>query len=311
MQAGVLKMQLFQRYRLRTGRSDQASIGFKDGTVLHMNSGTDAELTSPSVTVVRGGEVDEDLTPGASHAVQTSAALATAIGTNFLVRIVGDGSYFMVLHGAVQVSNQFGTVVVKHNQGSLVVPGQPPQPAYPVDAGSATAWIASMPNPRLPENIALDASGGSIAGFSSQLVAAASSDYGPFPFGLATNLIDGRLDVGWESDTGQPANQWVKVALPGGTVHHISAVAIDPAATQGGPIASELKGFQILVSTATEADADFHLVFHGTCAPGYSLQKFTLPIGTTARFVELRALDNQGDPHRVAAAELEVIGPQR
>jgi hypothetical protein len=307
--AGKVKMSLFQRYELHTGTSDQASIGFSDGTVMHMNAQTDAVLTSPHVTTVHGGEVDEDLAPGADHQVQTSAAIASAIGTNFLVRIVGPASYFMVLHGAVQVSNPYGTVVVKHDQGSLVIPGQPPQPAYPVDAGTATSWINTMPVTHLPENVALDASGGTIAGFSSQYVASSRSDYGPFPFGLAANLIDGRLDVGWESATGQPSNQWVKVGLPGAALYTVSEVLIDPAATQGDPAASDLKDFQILVSTATSADADFHVVLSGTCSQSSALQKFGLPAGTKARYVEIKALDNYGDPSRIAVAELEVVSP--
>jgi hypothetical protein len=306
---GTLKMPLFQRYRLRTGAADQASIGFRDGTVLHMNSHTDAQLTSPTMTRVSSGEVDEVLVPGTSHSVQTNAAVASAIGTNFMVRIVGPGSYFMVVHGAVLVSNQFGSVVVKHNQGSLVIPGQPPQPAYPVDAGTATTWVDSMPTPKLPENIALDASGGSITGFSSQYVAASSSDYGPFPFGLAANLIDGRLDVGWESNTGLPANQWVKIGFQNGATYLITAVQIDPAATQGDPSASDMKQFEILVSTTGTDDADFHTVLRGTCMQQNALQRFSVPPGTHARYLELLAVDNYGDPKRVAVSELEVISP--
>jgi hypothetical protein len=214
-----------------------------------------------------------------------------------------------VLHGAVQVSNAFGTVVVEHNQGSLVIPGQPPQPAYPVDAGTATSWINTMPAPHLPENVALDSSGGTIDGFSSEYSASSRSDYGPFPFGLAANLIDGRLDVGWESASGRPSNQWVKVALANDALFPITKVLIDPVATQGDTAASDLKDFEILVSTASSADADFHTVLRGRCTQKNSLQTFALPAGTQARHVEIRALDNYGDPNRVAIAELEVVSP--
>ena len=307
--SGRVSMPLFNHYGLRTGASDQASVGFRDGTMLHMNQRTDAVITSATVTQVRHGEVDEELAPGTDHRIQTAAAVASAIGTNFLVRIIGTSSYVMVLHGAVLVANPQGSVVVKSNQGSLVIPGQAPEPAYPVDAGTATGWIGSLPNPHLPTNIALDASGGFIAGFSSQYSAAGANDYGPVPYGLASNLIDGRLDAGWESETGHPTDQTVTLGFLGKKVRAVSAIEIDPAATQGDPAASDLRQFEIRVSTAGTAAADFHTVLQRTCKQKNSLQRFVLPSATRARYVQLFARTNYGDPKRVAAAEMEVVSP--
>jgi hypothetical protein len=307
--AGRVRMPLFNNYGLRTGASEEASVGFRDGTMLHINQRTDAVITSPSVTKVRQGEVDEDLAPGADHRIQTAAAVASAIGTNFLVRIIGRSSYVMVLHGAVLVANPQGTVVVKSNQGSLVIPGQAPEPAYPVDAGTATGWIGSLPNPHLPQNVALDSSGGFIAGFSSQYSAAGTNDYGPVPYGLAANLIDGRLDAGWESDTGHPSQQFVTVGFAGKKVKKVSAVFIDPAATQGDPAASDLRQFAIAVSSTGTAATDFHTVLTGECKQKNAMQRFKLPAHTSARYLQLLAQNNYGDPRRVAVAELEVVSP--
>lgn len=308
---GTVKMPLFSRYGLTTGRAERAAIDFRDGSVLQMNERTDAVLTSPTTTLLRSGEVDQVLAPGANHRIQTAAAVATAIGTNYLVRIIGRASYVMVQRGAVLVSNPYGSVVVKSNQGSLVIPGQAPQPAYPVDAGSATSWIGGLRPPALSENIALDSSGGRIVAFTSQYVARSSSDYGPFPFGLAANLIDGRLDVGWESNTGLTTNQSVTIAFKDGAIYPIAAILIDPAATQGDPADSALKDFAVRVSTTDAVDSAFTTVLQGTCARRDALQRFVLPPGTRARYLQLVARDNYGDPQRIAVAELEVVSPAR
>src|SRR5437588_6075831 len=46
-QKGAVHMRLFNSYGLHTGKSELASVGFKDGTILHLNQQTDAVLRSP------------------------------------------------------------------------------------------------------------------------------------------------------------------------------------------------------------------------------------------------------------------------
>jgi hypothetical protein len=101
----------------------------------------------------------------------------------------------------------------------------------------------------------------------------------------------------------------VTLGFLGKKVRAISAVEIDPAATQGDPAGSDLRQFEIRVSTTGAAAADFHTVLQGVCKQKNSLQRFGLPRGTRARYVELFARSNYGDPRRVAAAELEVVSP--
>src|SRR5206468_3500060 len=69
---GAVKMALFDRYGLQTSSNQKASIGFHDGTVLHINENTDAVL-SGHVTHVNRGEVAEYLAPGTDHRVETDA----------------------------------------------------------------------------------------------------------------------------------------------------------------------------------------------------------------------------------------------
>ncbi|MBV9282865.1 MAG: discoidin domain-containing protein [Chloroflexi bacterium] len=301
---GKVHMPIFARYALHTDAGQLASIRFGDGTVLHLNGGTDALLRSPNVTFVSRGEVFEALAPGTDHRVQTSSAIAAAVGTTFLVLLQGGGSYFMVQHGAVLVSNQLGSVLVKNAQGAFVLPGQPPQPAYPVDAGTESGWTRGMPAPNLGENVALDASGGYVAGYSSQR----GGSYGqPSPW-AADFAIDGHLDSGWESAANRVHDQWIKVGFAGNATYRLSTVIVDPAATQGDPASMDLKDFEIRVSTTGTAEGNFVTVFRGTCTESDRLQAFSLPSSVRAKYVELRALDNYGNPHHLAVAEFEVFG---
>lgn len=302
---GKVKEALFARYLLRTKSKQRASIRFKDKTTLHMNEETSLQLRSPHVTYVKNGEVDEALAPGTNHKVQTASAVASAIGTNFDVKSVHGGTIFLVVHGVIQVKNKKGTVTVKPNHESVVLKGQAPQPPKKVNVKKATSWTSGMPMPVLPENVALDAAGGKVVAFSSQYRSVNQQ-----PFWDAKFLIDGRLDYGWESASGQVTNQWVKVQLAGGKTYNVSEVIIDPASTHDAPPvpAADLKDFEIRVSTTGTADADFTTVFTGTCQDTDTLQHFPLPAPVKAKYVELFARDNYGSPDWLAVAELEIAG---
>lgn len=105
---GKMNMLLFGHYGLQTGTGERASIEFRDGTILHMNERTDAVLSSPHVTFVKDGVVDEAVVPGSNHRVQTAAAIAAAVGTNFQIRISTSSlkaSFTMVLRGMCRPGN--------------------------------------------------------------------------------------------------------------------------------------------------------------------------------------------------------------
>jgi len=300
---GKTKMPLYAAYDLRTAEDQKASIRFNDSTTLHINERTDAVLRSPSVTYVGSGEVDEVLVPGTDHRIQTASAVASAIGTNYLVKALGKrGSIFIVVRGAVRVKNSKGSVTVRKNQQSVVLPNQAPQQPTHVNAQAAAAWTTSMPTPNLPENIALDSNGGTVVGFSSQYT---SSTQGPF--WQATNINDGRLDYGWASASGKTSNQWVKLGFAGGKTYRLTGVLIDPAATHGDPNTADLKDFEIRVSITGTADSDFTTVFTGTCDQRSALQSFQFSSPVPAKYIELFAVDNYGSPDWVTVAELEVL----
>ena len=301
---GRVKMPLYSQYFLQTLAQQKASIRFRDGTTLHMNQQTDAILRSPHLTYVGRGEVYEAIAPGTDHQIKTAAAVAAAVGTEFDIKIVPGGVKFIVVRGVLRVKNRFGKQFVKNNHESIVIANHPPQAPQPVDASKAAAWTGGLPTPQLGENIALDANGGHVVGYSSQYTSATQGDYWDAKF-----INDGNLSTGWESNSGSVTDQWVKIGFAGGKTFQISKVLIDPAATRGDPSTADLKDFEIRVSTTGTSDGDFVTVLRGTCQQKATLQPFPLPHPVAARYVELYALDNYGSPDWIAVAEFEVVSP--
>jgi tripartite motif-containing protein 71 len=301
MHHGKLHDPLFTQYSLRTQRSQKASIGFHDGTVIHLNENTDAILTSPHTTVVHAGEIAEYLAPGSDHHVQTATAVASAIGTTYDVRIVAGQSIFVVLHGALQVQNRRGTVLVTTNHQTTVRQGTPPTPPSPVDARAVFAWTDGIPTPDLGEDVSLDANGGRIIASSSQRSGTV---------GAVEHIHDGLLSQGWQSAPGTVSRQSVTVGFLGGASYRVGSVIIDPAATDGAPASEDLKRFAIRVSTTDTAASSFTTVLTGTCKQQARLQQFPFPVPVRARYVQLVVQSNYGDPSRVAVAEWEVAATE-
>jgi sugar lactone lactonase YvrE len=301
---GHLHDPLYSQYDLRTQSGQKASIGFHDGTVIHLNQDTDAVITSPHLTRVTHGEIAEYLAPGSSHVVQTPTASASAIGTTYDVRTTHTGSaIFVVLHGALQVHNSRGAVVVKSNHQTTVAPGKPPTPPSPVDARAVFAWTDGIPTPDLGEDVSLDANGGTIKAFSSQFAPA------PAP-GAVAHIHDGLLTQGWISGSGSPAGQSVTVGFLGGAAYRIASVIIDPAATDNQPASEDLKDFAVRVSTTDTRPSSFTRVLTGRCKQSATLQRFAFPVAIRARYVQLVVNSNYGDPQHVAIAEWEVAATE-
>jgi sugar lactone lactonase YvrE len=288
---------LFSQYSLRTGRDQKASVRFTDGTALHLNVNTDATLTAHN-TVVRNGEVAQYLQPGTDHTVQTADVLATAIGTTFDIRVVGATTTLVVLHGALQVSGNGGSVVVKSNHQTIVAGNNPPTPPTQVNAQAVFAWTDQIPTPDLGEDVALDANGGTVVAASSQ-----RSD----PRWHVAHIDDGLLTFGWESAPGMTTNQSVRIGFTPSRLYRVFEVIIDPAATGGDPPSMDLKDFQIRVSSSGTAQGDFTTVFTGRCKQQAKLVIFKLPSPVLARYVELVALNNHGSSKGIAVSEFEAV----
>lgn len=299
MRRGTRNMSLFNRYFLRTQARQRASIGFRDGTALHMNQRTDVELRSPNLTYVRRGEVDQVVRPGTTHTVQTGTVVTGAIGTEYDTRVSGTTTVVIVVHGAVLAQNAKGSVLIKTNQESVIAKNKAPTKAAAVNAQSATSWTHSMPAPNLGDNLALDANGG-------KATATSSNTHG----GSAGNVNDGRLDTGWESAVGSVYHAGVTLSLgngPAGRQYDLSEVIVDPADIPSKDSKSDIQSFQILVSTTGTKSSQFFPVLQTTAKQSNTLQHFTLPAGTRGRYVQILALTNYGGS-KVGIAEVEVVG---
>ena len=155
---------LYQQYLLQTFRNQKAEVRFIDGTALFLNQNTDALLRNPHVTKVSKGEIRQQVQPGTNHQVQTAAAVASAVGTDFLVKYQSKTKLMQVIvvEGSVLVKNGKGQQIVETGQEVSVKAGHKPGKPVTVDLTSLTSWTSGLPQPHLPMNVALRANGGKI-----------------------------------------------------------------------------------------------------------------------------------------------------
>jgi hypothetical protein len=160
--AGTVKESLYDKFDLNTLRQQRAALRFGDGTQLDLDQSTDVLIHDPHLTRVKSGQIEQVVAPGTDHRVQTAAAVASAIGTDFIAQQGKRLSTFIVVEGSLLVSNSFGSVIVKTGEAVTVTPGKAPPDPHSVDIKAKHAWAAGLPDPKLPENFALDVNGGGI-----------------------------------------------------------------------------------------------------------------------------------------------------
>jgi hypothetical protein len=169
VQVGKVKQPVYSQYSLHTKVAQRADVQFADGTMLYVAQSTDAVLASPSKTVVKAGVAEQKLQPGTTHRIQTSQVTADAIGTDFVTVAQKTRTVVYVVEGSVLVHNKYGRAVVKTGQYTTVDAGSAPTAPLSFSSSSTpdpAAWAASLVDPQLSENVALDANGGFIAGTS-------------------------------------------------------------------------------------------------------------------------------------------------
>jgi hypothetical protein len=294
---GKVKQRLVRNEAVRTGTADLASLGFTDGTILHINQDTDAVLTSPSQTKVAHGEVDQIVQPGTTHTITTPVAAASAIGTNWDTVCAGTTCIFTVVEGAVEVANAAGSVIVTTNQQTTVHKGQAPSQPVSVDAAAAVIWTQSLPPapPTLGANLALQANGGQVQ--------AGETRSGP-DWSVA-NLHDGNTQTGWQSGQGQTTAGTLTFGFGQGSIYQVTGIVIDPAATGGEDAANDLKDFTV---QASRDGKPYSQVMTGQTHETNALQRFTFSQPVDADHVQLVLQDNWGGADGIALAEVEIVG---
>jgi hypothetical protein len=327
---GKKGQKLYNRYGVQTSRGQRAALSFPDDSQLHLNQQTAIVLRTPHLTQVTRGTVDQQVEPGTTHQVQTASAVASAIGTEFEVKVTrvkkeAKGkkakkprkrllvvTEVAVKEGVVDVTNAQGEVVVHAGEETTVVQGQAPSPPATVDTTRLFAWTSVIPPPDKPtgKNVVLQDNGGHVIAASSQspdsrLTARRSAHQAVSGY-AAANINDGSLATGWSSDHGKSTSQWVLLGFGKGAAYPISAVVIDPAATGSHPAANDARDFELWVSPSGTDPSSFTRVLTGTLQQAASLQRFTLDQPVLAQYVKLVLLNNYGGD-AIDVAELEVV----
>jgi hypothetical protein len=160
---GRVKDSLQSQYGLLTQQRQRAAVGFRDGTTLAIAPQTSLVLRDPHITSVTAGKVVEVVAPGSDHRLQSPAAVASAVGTRFVIIVHGKHTMVVVIEGAVRVRTKHASVLVKTGQETTIVNGhKPTKPVKDPSLKSQTGFTTGLPMPPLPENIALDYNGGKI-----------------------------------------------------------------------------------------------------------------------------------------------------
>jgi hypothetical protein len=294
---------------LKTRGNQSAALQYTDRTLILMNEGTELDVRNSAETLLSAGEIEEVLTPGTRHDILAPVGLVHAIGTAFDVSYRSSVMRVTVAEGSAVVSDIFGSVVVETGQQSVVRPGSAPTAPTPAVTTAITRWTRTIPPPRTrPEvNVVLAANGGHIAGASSYRT---SSPGHPGMFDAA-NVIDGRLDRGWQSGPGETANQFLIFSFPRSDQFTVTSVVLDCAATAGESSDNALKGFELRVSGDPTSMSSFKTVFSGTCRQRDGLQIFALTAPIMTRYLMLFCRSNWGGADGIALAEVEVVSPDR
>jgi hypothetical protein len=135
-------------------------------------------------------------------------------------------------------------------------------------------------------------------------------DYGFFGCG-PPQAIDEDPTTGWSSDA--PANgggKQIVVTLPADIT--VTGVAIDPSPACGDPAGAELRDFRVKVARDDAGDpGPFTTVASGTFGPADLGDAHDVSLSGSvagARYLELQALSNNGDPLFMDVSELHVFG---
>jgi hypothetical protein len=298
---GKVKESLASKYAVRTGKKQLASLGFFDGSILHINQLTDAVLRSPSVTTLKRGEVDQITEPGSNHKISTAVAVASAIGTEWDTRCTKKLCVFTDVEGAVLVQGKVGApVTITTGQQTTVRKGKAPTRPTAADAAAVTSWVHVLPPapPSLGVNLGLSANGGSVVPSSTRATSAGKS-------WDVSRVNDGDTSTGWQTAQGRTTNQTLTFSFGSGNVYEITGIVIDPAATGGEDASNDLKDFAVQGSRDGNGYAT---AFTGATKQQDGLQAFSFPAAVDADHVRLQLVDNWGGTDGIAASEVEIVG---
>jgi tetratricopeptide (TPR) repeat protein len=126
---------------LRTGSGIRARLALRDGSVLHVNEGTQLQLVASRQLALRGGELLAEVTPASSPLVIDTAAGAIRVtGTKLNVKVDGGSTTVDVARGTVEVAGAGRQVEVGAGEQAVIKAGATPRVSLSRDLAEATRW---------------------------------------------------------------------------------------------------------------------------------------------------------------------------
>jgi tetratricopeptide (TPR) repeat protein len=167
-QPAKLNQDLFVGDAIKTGPDSKAAILCVDESQLKLNENTllvlsdvapSARLAWGEVTPAKAGETHNSrykVLQGEiwlrnnlekfPFAVETPAVTAAIRGTEFNLRVSGDGtSYLVLLVGSLQLTNDYGQVLLAPGEEGIARPGQAPTKRVIVQPADAVQWVLYYP----------------------------------------------------------------------------------------------------------------------------------------------------------------------
>jgi hypothetical protein len=126
---------------LRTGQGIRARLALRDGTVLHVNEGTQLRLVAARQLALRAGELLAEVAPATSPLVIDTAAGAVRVtGTKLNVKVDGASTTVDVARGTVEVAGAGRQVEVGAGEQAVIKAGATPRVSLSRDLAEATRW---------------------------------------------------------------------------------------------------------------------------------------------------------------------------
>jgi RHS repeat-associated protein len=275
-------------YVLRLSASDSQLSASDDVTVTvspgnqapAVNAGPDQTITLPAAASLGGVITDDGLPPGGS--VSSSWA-----------KVSGPGSVAFINPASATTNATF-------TQAGVYVLMLTASDSQLSASDTLTVTVETPLNPPTADFVALTGEPGPV-----QL---AVESYSSMHNGDAppTKLIDGNVGTAWRSGSSQVTNQFVTFRVLADQPRLLDRVRLQSYFANAN-LEVMVKDFEVQVSAAGTAAADFTTVFSGTYANTGKLEEFVFPGGAVrANYIKLVLKNNYGAPGYIEVATFEV-----
>ncbi|MEM9122570.1 MAG: FecR domain-containing protein [Pseudomonadota bacterium] len=141
------KQRLAPGDELRTGRYGAMALRFDDRTLVRLHANSELRLKERTRTrsvfdFARGALWGRALAPKTQLQFDTPAVSAAIRGTDWYLAVDANGeTRLSVLDGAVDLTNDFGSLTVRAGESAFVRPGEPPRREFIVEPPEGRRWV--------------------------------------------------------------------------------------------------------------------------------------------------------------------------